>query len=424
MSVIQAEGLVKVYPTSSKPLSLIRDWMLPNGCAIPNGRIALQGISFQIEPGDSVGVIGPNGAGKSTLLKILAGISSLTDGDLTIRGTVGAVLSLGAAFHPDYSGLQNIRTIGMLLGWTREETQTKLSRIVEFSELGSAIREPLRSYSSGMRARLGFSVMTEVRADILAIDEVLAVGDSYFARKCIRYLQEMNARGTTLLLASHSLFLVQQLCQKTMWLDEGKLVAYDQTSCVCNAYEKATWEKEDRQLVSKNTEGQSDQTTSYFGRSTRDPGNQGWIWKKIVIERVELFDQANQPRACFLVGDVLVVRIYYSATINYPRPNVGITIERLDGLVVSSASMHDDSYDGQDVKIGSGFFEVIYDPIVFAPATYHVHVSITLDGSLALGDTNFDYVSHVQEFKVWSSKRSYSVAVMPPMQWRHEIMSS
>lgn len=390
-----------------------------NGVAWERGRTALHDLTFRIGEGESVGVIGPNGAGKSTVLKVLGGVTSLTHGVLTVNGTVGVISGLGAGFCQDYSGVQNIRTIGMLLGWSRDEIKARLPRIVEFSELGSAIHEPLRTYSTGMQARLGFSIMTELRPSILAIDEAFTVGDNYFSMKCIRHLEKIRGDGTTLILVSHNLFFIRQLCDKVIWLEDGRIVAYDKSALVCDSYEHKIQNDEARNIVARNGDYPPRTGRKSFKERDCPPEKGSRIWKKIAIERVEILGPGNEIRGGFLVGERLVIRIYYVSTIEYARPNVGLTIEREDGLVVASSTMHDHGCTVDVVRPGTGCFDAIYDPIVFGPAHYSVHASITLDDPLALGDTNFDYAAHVQAFRVWTTGRTYAVAVVPPLEWHH-----
>lgn len=184
---------------------------------------ALQDISFDIRRGESTGLIGVNGAGKSTLLKLIAGVVRPSSGTLTVAGRVGALLELGAGFHPEYTGRENIDLACALLGLSPRETKRLVGAIVEFADIGTHIDQPVKQYSSGMVVRLGFAVATCVVPDLLITDEVLAVGDESFQRKCIAWMETYLANGGTLLLCSHGMYHIQKLCTRALWIHEGRL---------------------------------------------------------------------------------------------------------------------------------------------------------------------------------------------------------
>src|SRR5256885_6690226 len=197
---------------------------------------ALDDVSLELARGESLGIIGENGAGKSTLLKIVAGVIKPTRGAVAVRGRVGALLELGSGFHPEYTGLANIDLAAALLGLTPEEIAGKRDEIVAFADLGEHIHDPIKHYSSGMVVRLGFAVATALRPDILITDEVLAVGDESFQKKCIAWMENYLSGGGTLLLCSHSMYHVQKLCRAALWLKDGCIEHYGRAPEVCQAY--------------------------------------------------------------------------------------------------------------------------------------------------------------------------------------------
>jgi lipopolysaccharide transport system ATP-binding protein len=197
---------------------------------------ALDGVSLEIARGESLGIIGENGAGKSTLLKIVAGVIRPTRGVVTVNGRVGALLELGSGFHPEYTGRANIDLAAALLGLTPDEIGKKREEIVAFADLGEHIDDPIKHYSSGMVVRLGFAVATALAPDILITDEVLAVGDESFQKKCIAWIERFLAGGGTLLLCSHGMYHVQKLCRQALWLKGGKVERYGPAAEVAQAY--------------------------------------------------------------------------------------------------------------------------------------------------------------------------------------------
>jgi len=231
-------------------LRLVLDLLRGRGAA--NVFRALDGVSFEMRRGESLGVIGENGAGKSTLLKIIAGVIKPTRGTVHVRGRVGALLELGSGFHPEYSGLANIDLAAALLGLTPAEIAAKRDEIIAFADIGEHIREPIKHYSSGMVVRLGFAVATALRPEILITDEVLAVGDESFQKKCIAWMERFLVDGGTLLMCSHSMYHVQKLCRHAVWLRDGRVERYGNAADVTQEYlayheERAAAEKKPRE---------------------------------------------------------------------------------------------------------------------------------------------------------------------------------
>lgn len=202
----------------------------------PDSIAVLEGIDLDVRRGQSVGVIGENGAGKSTLLKIIAGVISPSRGRVAVHGRIGALLELGAGFHPDYTGRDNLALAGALLGLSRRELMERMDYIVAFADIGEYLDEPIRHYSSGMVVRLGFALIASVRPELLITDEVLAVGDESFQKKCIRWMEDYLADGGTLLLVSHGMYHVQKLCQRACWIHQGRMHMQGDVFDVTQAY--------------------------------------------------------------------------------------------------------------------------------------------------------------------------------------------
>jgi lipopolysaccharide transport system ATP-binding protein len=197
---------------------------------------ALRDVSFSVSPGRMTGVIGPNGAGKSTLLQLIGGVGRPDEGSVQAYGRIGALLDLGAGFHPELTGRENVFINGVISGLTRHEVAQQFDSIVAFAELDEFIDSPLRTYSSGMQMRLGFAVAVHIVPDILLIDEVLAVGDLAFQNKCLERIAHFKAQGCAILFVSHSTNSIQQFCEEALWLHQGKLVAYGPAEVVAGQY--------------------------------------------------------------------------------------------------------------------------------------------------------------------------------------------
>ena len=220
--------------TKASRVRLVLDFLRGRGAS--NVFRALDDVSFGLAAGESLGVIGENGAGKSTLLKIVAGVITPTRGTVAVAGRVGALLELGSGFHPEYSGLDNIDLAGALLGLSPREIDAKRESIVAFADIGDHINDPIKHYSSGMVVRLGFAVATALTPDVLITDEVLAVGDESFQKKCIAWIEAYLSDGGTLLLCSHSMYHIQKLCRSALWVKDGRVEQYGAAADVCQAY--------------------------------------------------------------------------------------------------------------------------------------------------------------------------------------------
>jgi ABC-2 type transport system ATP-binding protein len=260
---------------------------------------ALQDVSLEIPTGSTFGIIGSNGSGKSTLLKCLAGILTPDKGTITHNGHVVALLELGAGFHPDLSGRENVYLNGAILGMTRAEIEERFEDIIEFSGLGQFIDTPVKNYSSGMVVRLGFAIAINVDPEILIIDEVLAVGDASFQLRCLEKIEEFRKQGKTVVFVSHGLDQVVKLCHTVAWLDKGTIRMIGPANEVVNEYS-----------------GMS------YGAEETEEGEAGKRWgsREIEISRVELLDETRTEPRVFATGKPMTVRIHYKA--NTPIDNV------------------------------------------------------------------------------------------------------
>jgi ABC-type polysaccharide/polyol phosphate transport system ATPase subunit len=234
MDAISTQQITKVYKLYDRPLDRLKELLFHR----PSHKelVALDGITFSLEKGATLGIIGDNGAGKSTLLKILAKTLYPTNGQVDVKGIVTSLLELGSGFHPEMNGIDNIFFYGSLLGIEIGHMKKKLNDIIEFSELGDFINYPIKTYSTGMYVRLAFSVATAVDPDILIIDEALSVGDQYFQKKSLERMDDFKKRGKTIIFCSHDMYQIKTFCENAIWLDHGKARMIDESTKVVNAY--------------------------------------------------------------------------------------------------------------------------------------------------------------------------------------------
>lgn len=238
MGTISVTNLGKAYKQYPTRWSRLAEWVLPFRHERHTLHWVLQDISFQVNAGEAVGILGVNGAGKSTLLKMITGTTQPTVGTVEIHGRVAALLELGMGFHPDFTGRQNVFMAGQLLGYSVEELGQLMPDIEAFANIGDYIDQPVRMYSSGMQMRLAFSVATARRPEVLIVDEALAVGDAAFQRKCFQRIESFREQGTTLLLVSHDIETIKKLCDRALFIKEGRISAWGKAKTVCDEYER------------------------------------------------------------------------------------------------------------------------------------------------------------------------------------------
>lgn len=283
------------------------------------GEAVLNDIDFDIRRGESTAIIGTNGAGKSTLLKIITGVQQPSEGRIEVNGRFSALLELGAGFEPDYSGLENLRMNAALLGLSREQIRDRLDEILDFAGLGESIHKPIRHYSSGMVVRLGFAIAASVRPDLLITDEVLAVGDESFQKKCIRWVENYLSDGGTLLMVSHNMYQVQKLCQQALWLREGRIHARGDVFDVTQSY--LAWH-ERRDSARQQSRPQPSQSHCR-------------------VADAELLDAGDSPMGSLQMGETLKVRVVLESPDGRP-PVALVGLVRSDGTpVYGVASDHD-----------------------------------------------------------------------------------
>ena len=321
---------------------------------------ALRDVSFTVEQGETVGLIGPNGSGKSTALKLVSRIIEPTSGGIEAKGRVGALLELGAGFHPDLTGRENVYLNGSILGMSRREIDRRLDSIVAFAELSRFIDMPVRNYSSGMMMRLGFAVATSFQPDILLVDEVLAVGDQSFQAKCLQRIAQMRDQGITILFVSHGLDTVRRLCNRVVWLDEGRVQDVGSADQVIVKYLGQVWKGTNIRLLS---EGDA------AGRGRR------WGSGEVLITAVEFRDGTGHPRRVFQKGDTLVARIHYQAHRPVRKPAFGVAIYREDNSHVSGVNTVQSGLE-IDALDGEGMVDYVIPSLPLLPGRYEFTAAI------------------------------------------------
>ena len=379
---------------------------------------ALRDISFAVERGRTLGIIGPNGSGKSTLLKLITRILEPTSGRVVVNGKVSALIELGAGFHPDLTGRENVFLNGSLLGMSRKEMEEKFEEIVEFTELGRFIDMPLKHYSSGMQMRLGFAIATSVDPDILLIDEVLAVGDEAFQRKCMRKIAEFKRRGKTIIFVSHDLDAVRELCSEVIWLDGGVIRARGRPDEVIVQYLRDIGEEAPLELAvpAEGVEPAVEETVQPVeeqAEAASQPPSR-WGSGEVEITRVEFLDGRGNPCHTFRTGERMLARIHYLAHRRIERPVFGVAIYRDDGVHVNGPNTKTSDYPIGYIE-GEGSIDYVVDSLPLLEGEYQFSAAI-YDYSCT---HPYDHHERMYSFKVRRGqvKDAYGVFYIP-CEWR------
>ena len=366
-------------------------------------RQVLDDISFEVKKGEAVGLIGHNGCGKSTTLKLLTRIMYPDSGSIQIAGRTSSLIELGAGFHPDMSGRENIYINASIFGLNRREIDDRLNDIISFSELEEYIDNPVRTYSSGMYMRLAFAVAVNVDADVLLIDEILAVGDTNYQEKCFNKLREIKGSGRTIILVSHSLTQIEQICDRSIWINDGKIVMDDASRDVHLAYleymsgqKKSRLEKE--RLAAKNELNAWELKRWESERSKQRFGNGKAHFLSVTFEnsKGETADVIESEEAC-------VLKLQYEVTEKVPDTVFGYAVYRADGVRCHGTNTHIEKFEEFEID-KDGSLEIRFDKLRLVPGKYWFDVTIETWPGIPV-----DYYRKAVEFEVISTIRDVGI---------------
>lgn len=334
-AAIKIENLSKVYRLYDKPIDRLKEALSVSKKNRHKDYYALENISFGIEKGEILGIIGTNGSGKSTLLKIITGVLSPTDGNVEIKGRISALLELGAGFNMEYTGLENIYLNGMMMGYTREEMDAKVDEIISFADIGDFIHQPVKTYSSGMFARLAFAVSINVDPDILIVDEALSVGDTRFQQKCYRKMEEFK-ETKTIILVTHDIGVITKFCDRVVWIERGKLQQIGDPMQVAKAYTAYVM---GAQLVQEKTHQVEEEKTSNKLMPV-DGMVESYGDKKAIIKALGMYQGEEKQMTQTIVPNKMVkivIQVEYREKVE--DPIVGFTIkDRLGNVIFQTNS--------------------------------------------------------------------------------------
>lgn len=361
---------------------------------------ALRDATFSVPRGSSLGLVGPNGSGKSTALKVLAGIYRPTSGEVRVNGTVSALLEVGAGFHPELTGRENIRLNGAILGLSNRQIQAMTGQIIEFADIGEHIDAPVKHYSSGMYVRLGFAVAVMVRPEILIVDEVIAVGDEEFQRRCYDHLHELRRTGTTMLIVSHGLGQITNLCDEAIWLERGELVGSGPARETVQAYLDRVNADEARRL--RELRDRSGAAAPALDADRRGSG-------EVRVLSLDALDAEGRVLPFLTPGEPATFRLHYEAAVPVESAVFGLGFVHESG--VFTAGPNSSRSGGWPVPAGLGTVDFAVDSLILQPGAYAVTTAV-----VDMGHT-FDYVERLTEMHVRSAEASEPGLVMMRGSW-------
>lgn len=366
-TIIEIKDLTKVYRLYENPVDRLKESLSLTKKKYHKEHYALRDISFEVKKGETIGIIGINGSGKSTLLKIITGVLNPTSGLVSVKGKVSALLELGAGFNPEYTGIENIYLNGTMMGYTREEVDLKVESIISFADIGEFINQPVKTYSSGMFARLAFAVAINVEPDILIVDEALSVGDVFFQNKCFKKFGELQNNGTTILFVSHDMYSVKQMCSKVLWIDQGIQKIFDEKDKVCSRYLNAQLKTMNQinECEDNLVDEQSEFVTNKLGSKLRCPAI-NVEGENVLSDEVEIVSffitdeqgnntnilEAEKKYSCHMVGK------FYT---NISNVIFGFVVENNKGIPIISMNTYlADRYNSINVEAGD-IIEVVFE---------------------------------------------------------------
>jgi ABC-type polysaccharide/polyol phosphate transport system ATPase subunit len=380
---------------------------------------ALEDISFEVPKGSAFGVIGANGSGKSTLLKLVAGITKPSSGTLAVDGRVSALIELGAGFHPEISGRENVAINGVMLGLTRKQVDHRFEAIVDFAELREFIDAPVKTYSSGMYMRLGFAVAIHVDPDVLLIDEVLAVGDEAFTRKCLDKIAEFRRRGKTILFVTHSLGLVEKMCDDALWLRHGRVADRGDPKRVIDAYLTDVASGEEEHLRSSQAAA-AERAEAGDGPAPIGPPGEAplatgyrrgrWGSREVEIRAVRLLDARGRERHVFVPGETVTLALSVHAKSPVADFVFGVGLFSAEGTSVYGTNTDIEGFVPRRIE-GEAEVRVVLEGLSLVEGTYLVDLAAhRRDG------TPYDYLRGLHSFRVKSHVKDVGL-YRPAHRW-------
>lgn len=381
--VISARGLGKCYQLYAKPQDRLKQFLMRGRRQYFREFWALRDVSFDIMPGEVVGIVGRNGAGKSTLLQLVCGTLTPTVGEITVKGRVAALLELGAGFNPEFTGRENVYMSAAVMGIPEEEIAARYDEIVDFSGIRDFIDQPVKTYSSGMYVRLAFAVATSVDPDILVIDEALSVGDGEFARRSFDRIMALKKAGKTILFCSHALYHIEAICNQAIWLDHGRLMTSGDPAQVVTAYTGAI---------------ESEKKTDESEQSPRQPATPIGATRIMNVD-VSIDGAAGGELLAISGKSDVRIRAAFVSDPGLPAPSVAVGIMGENGKAVTATSTYIDGIEVLRDQDGSGDMTVVFPALPLLKGSYWISVWLMCENGIHM----YDYAEYIARINVVQS---------------------
>lgn len=396
-AAIRADQLSKVFQLYERPVDRLKQMLMRGRRRYYKEFAALHDVSFELRKGEVLGLVGRNGAGKSTLLQLICGTLTPSGGQVSVHGRVAALLELGAGFNPDFTGQENIYLNASILGLNKAEIDARYDAIVEFSGIGDFIHQPVKTYSSGMYVRLAFSIATSVDPDILVIDEALSVGDGAFARKSFDRIMRLKEKGATILFCSHSVYQIEALCTRALWLDKGVVQLLGDPATVVAGYQAFL----DRDSVTQSTDQETTTISSLTGHAR--------------ILGVQTQSDATVGKTLYVqsLKQTLGVTVGFASDTALPPPVVAVTIHATDGRTVASSSTQADGVELVRDTTGRGTATLEFPKIPLLKGEYYVGAYLLSENGIHV----YDAAANVATLHFTQESLEQGVVSLPH-QWR------
>lgn len=371
---IKIEGLSKMYKLYNSPTDRLKEALSPIRQKYHHDFHALRNVSFEVKKGESVGIIGKNGSGKSTLLKLIAGVISPSSGSIQVNGRISALLELGSGFNPELTGIDNVYFNGMLMGYSKDEMDARLDSILEFADIGEFVKQPIKTYSSGMFVRLAFAVAVNVAPDILVVDEALSVGDLRFQKKCKEKMNYFKDNGITIILVSHAMSDIRAMCSTGLLLQNGSLIHCGDASEAITKYFEIESKDDNDEIMHKSI-------SNSYGGDIAGTGD-------VILKNIKCYQKGNSPEISKIeFGKPIIVELDYVSITRISKPIITINIGSAYYRIISNISSINHGYKFDEL-LGSGKVSIEIPCPQFTPGAYVLHLAVTSE------NVNVHYFMH------------------------------
>ena len=406
-TAIKVSHLTKVYKLYDKPIDRLKESLHPLKKKYHKDFYALNDVSFEIKKGETVGIIGKNGAGKSTLLKIITGILTPTSGHVHVNGRIASLLELGAGFNPEYTGVENIYLQGTLMGYTQAYTESKMEQILQFADIGEHIHQPVKTYSSGMFARLAFAISINVEPDIFIVDEALAVGDMNFQAKCMTAMDRIKQKGTTILFVSHDIGSVKSLCKRGIYIKNGELHSIGKASDVAELYSREMRAESNDEIKKnlqfleeknlENRESIAGKTSISEFKTSKEFDEKVASFREgtgeVKITFVELLDMNNVPILEAEFNQKVKIRIYVES---YSEKTISVNFHLRDDKKISIVTCNFFQAGNELISVRTGD-KMIIEYTFNLPLQHNTYSILALIANPIIHDINVEYLDVVED---------------------------